>query len=63
MVAKKYSLKRRVFLQITDSFPSLTPSKVDEGIFKAQYELNEEIISKFILEEKEVKDKLKNLLK
>ena len=60
---KKYSLKRRVFLEITDSFPSLTPSKVDEGILKAQYELKEEIISRFILEEKEVKDKLKNLLK
>ena len=58
----KYSMQRRTFYEINENFPSLTPAKVNDGIFKAQYELNLDFISKFIIEEEEVIRKLDGLL-
>lgn len=44
----KYLLNERIFYEVNQSFPSITPEKVDVGVIKASYEISEIVIEKFI---------------
>jgi len=58
----KYNLMERIFYEITESFPSITPNKVDIGILKASYEISEITIEQFTKKSDDIAKSLKRLV-
>lgn len=57
----KYKLMERIFYEITESFPSITPNKIDIGIIKANYEISEITIEQFVRKSDDISKSLKRL--